>query len=320
MGGSQNQKTPPSSYQQRLTSGTQSDGAGVSHAAPQRVRPARSPSRRAPPPPFRLRVRQFGHLQYTSCKFLFLGDYVDRGDWSLEVVAYVFAMKLLSPHSVFLLRGNHELHEVNGDVDNYGDTSFKSKCMELLGDELGEDVWVAVNFVFQHLPLAAVVDERVFCVHGGIPRYRGGNANLYPPPPSWLALTQPYFRLDSLRNCQGWGGGGGRVRERAERATRVGAPAGGRGGAATLAQPACPVHPTRIQGPPGFHSNHPATVLGMFPKTARFGNVSKDRDFTAIYRNLSQIFRGRGDRNPPPPPRLCSALGAHNASVWVSSC
>eukprot|EP00667_Euglena_gracilis_P003648 EG_transcript_3659 len=117
---------------------------------------------------------QFGHLQYTSCKFVFLGDYVDRGDWSLEVVAYVFALKLLSPHTVFLLRGNHELHEVNGDLDGYGEYSFKAKCMQLLGNELGEDVWVAVNFVFQNLPLAAVVDGRVFCVHGGIPRYCGG--------------------------------------------------------------------------------------------------------------------------------------------------
>eukprot|EP00668_Euglena_longa_P038682 GGOE01049735.1.p1 GENE.GGOE01049735.1~~GGOE01049735.1.p1 ORF type:complete len:870 (-),score=284.69 GGOE01049735.1:7-2616(-) len=117
---------------------------------------------------------QFGHLQYTSCKFVFLGDYVDRGDWSLEVVAYVFALKLLSPHTVFLLRGNHELHEVNGDIEGYGEYSFKAKCVQLLGNELGEDVWVAVNFVFQNLPLAAIVDGRVFCVHGGIPRYCGG--------------------------------------------------------------------------------------------------------------------------------------------------
>jgi diadenosine tetraphosphatase ApaH/serine/threonine PP2A family protein phosphatase len=119
------------------------------------------------------RLIPFGNMQYCAAQFLFLGDYVDRGAFGLEVVAYLFAMKVMSPKTVWLLRGNHELFTINGDEQRYGDGSFKTQCLRRFGPKLGDDVWVAVNEVFRFLPLAASIDGKIFCAHGGIPRLHG---------------------------------------------------------------------------------------------------------------------------------------------------
>jgi hypothetical protein len=109
-------------------------------------------------------------MSLTAGNFVFLGDYVDRGRNCLEVVAYLLTMKILFPYKVTLLRGNHETRDVNGWEEHYGNRSFIHQCEERFGEDVGYKVWESTNQVFDRMPLAAVIDQDIFCVHGGIPR------------------------------------------------------------------------------------------------------------------------------------------------------
>ncbi|KAF1763605.1 hypothetical protein GCK72_011872 [Caenorhabditis remanei] len=96
-------------------------------------------------------------------KFLFLGDYVDRGTQSVAVICLLFCLKHRYPNHVYLLRGNHE--DVNTTL-NYG---FYDECLEQWkSEEIGEIVWRQFVETFNCMPLAAVIGGKVFCSHGGI--------------------------------------------------------------------------------------------------------------------------------------------------------
>lgn len=90
--------------------------------------------------------------------YLFLGDYVDRGPQSVEIVALLFALKIKFPRNFFMLRGNHESAPMN---QFYG---FSQECAKKHSKKL----WRTVNNVFDCLPIAAIINDTIFCVHGGI--------------------------------------------------------------------------------------------------------------------------------------------------------
>ena len=99
-----------------------------------------------------------------TANVLFLGDYVDRGEFGVEVVCYLFAMKLLAPTRFFLLRGNHEIRQIQRNF------TFEKECLDKYGTGgAGLAVFEKFNSAFDQLPFSAVIDESIFCAHGGIP-------------------------------------------------------------------------------------------------------------------------------------------------------
>lgn len=99
-----------------------------------------------------------------SYDYLFLGDYVDRGSHSLETICLLMALKVKYPDKIHLLRGNHEDKWINNAF------GFAEECSNRLGEDPAEpdSVFNKINDLFDWLPLAAVIEDRIVCLHGGI--------------------------------------------------------------------------------------------------------------------------------------------------------
>lgn len=97
-----------------------------------------------------------------EANLLFLGDYVDRGRWGFEVFVYLMCLKLLSPNRVFLLRGNHEVKHIQMKY------TFQKEMTKKYGKDYGIKLFEWVNAVFDRLPVCAVINDSIFCCHGGV--------------------------------------------------------------------------------------------------------------------------------------------------------
>lgn len=115
-------------------------------------------------------VAHFSHWSMLHRPLVLLGNYVDYGWHSVEVVMLLCSWACLQPGKVHLLRGTHEDPLVNGDYATLGKRCLRYKCRQRFGAKRGVALWTRVNRIFALLPLAAVVDGGIFLVHGGVPQ------------------------------------------------------------------------------------------------------------------------------------------------------
>lgn len=97
-------------------------------------------------------------LPSTTNPYLFNGDFVDRGSFSVECIFTLFGFKLLYPNHFFLSRGNHESITMN---QMYG---FAGEVIAKYSDTMFD----MFTQVYNWLPLCHLLNKRVLVMHGGL--------------------------------------------------------------------------------------------------------------------------------------------------------
>ncbi|GAB4813685.1 hypothetical protein N2152v2_000731 [Parachlorella kessleri] len=145
-----------------------------------------------------LRLFEYGGFP-PEANYLFLGDYVDRGKQSLETICLLLAYKIKYPENFFLLRGNHECASINRI---YG---FYDECKRRYNIRL----WKTFTDCFNCLPVAALIDEKILCMHGGLsPELKSLEQIKRIPRPTDVPDTGLLCDLlwaDPDKDVQGWG-------------------------------------------------------------------------------------------------------------------
>lgn len=127
-----------------------------------------------------LRILQF--IYESDAKVIFLGDYVDRGNFSLECITILFSMKVMRPNDFYLIRGNHEFEAVcslygfKDEIIHYHDPKKDAKKGDINlynGYDLNcyrytENLYEAFLRTFSYLPIGAILNLSTFCIHGGL--------------------------------------------------------------------------------------------------------------------------------------------------------
>jgi len=90
--------------------------------------------------------------------YLFLGDYVDRGKFSIETICLLLSYKIKYPETFFLLRGNHECAAI---TKHYG---FFDECKRRYSIK----IWKFFIECFNWFPIVASIDDKILCMHGGL--------------------------------------------------------------------------------------------------------------------------------------------------------